>query len=197
MYPLFESIRVEGGQAYLLQFHQARIELSYMQLFQKECPWKLILILPELPTNGLHKLRFLYNKRAFSFEIAPYEARKIKSLKCVEINTYNYDLKFTDRSGIDQAFALRGDCEDVLMTKNGFLTDTSYCNILLFDGTNWVTPEKPLFKGVQREYLLNEKIIKVGEIRKRDLNNYESFMLVNAMLVFNYIKLKTVKLIKS
>tara|TARA_B110000858_G_C17500444_1_gene335720 strand:+ start:22 stop:612 length:591 start_codon:yes stop_codon:yes gene_type:complete len=184
MYPLFESIRVEGGQAYLLHYHQARIERSYRQLFQKKCPWKLTTILPELPTTGLHKLRFLYNKRAFSFEIAPYEARKIESLKCVEINTYNYDLKFTDRSGIDQAFALRGDCDDVLMTKNGFLTDTSYCNILLFDGTNLITPEKPLFKGVQREYLLDEKIIKVGEIHERDLNNYESFMLVNAMLVF-------------
>lgn len=184
MYPLLESIRVEGGQAYLLHYHQARIEHSYRQLFQKECPWKLISLLPELPTIGLHKLRFLYNKRTFSFEIAPYEARKIQSLKCVEINTYNYDLKFTDRSGIDQAFALREDCYDVLMTTNGFLTDTSYCNILLFDGTDWITPENPLFKGVQRECLLDEKIIKVGEIHERDLNNYEFFILVNAMLVF-------------
>ena len=175
---------MEGGQAYLLHYHQARIEHSYRQLFQKECPWKLISLLPELPTIGLHKLRFLYNKRTFSFEIVPYEARKIQSLKCVEINTYNYDLKFTDRSGIDQAFALREDCYDVLMTTNGFLTDTSYCNILLFDGTDWITPENPLFKGVQRECLLDEKIIKVGEIHERDLNNYEFFMLVNAMLVF-------------
>ena len=197
MYPLFESIRVEGGQAHLLHYHQARIERSYRQLFQKKCPWKLITMLPELPTTGLHKLRFLYNDHDFSFEIASYEARNIESLKCVEINTYNYDLKFTDRSGIDQSFALRGDCDDVLMIKNGFLTDTSYCNILLFDGTDWITPEKPLFKGVQREYLLDEKIIKVGEIHERDLNNYESFMLVNAMLVFNYIKLKTIKVIKS
>jgi len=197
MYPLFESIRVEGGQTHLLHYHQARIERSYRQLFQKECSWKLESLLPDLPITGLHKLRFLYNDRTFTFELVPYNARKIETLKCVEINTYNYDLKFTDRSGIDQAFALRGDCDDVLMTKNGFLTDTSYCNILLFDGTDWVTPEKPLFEGVQREYLLDEKIIKVGEIHEKDLDNYESFMLVNAMLVFNYIKLKTVKLIKS
>ena len=197
MYPLFESIRVEGGQVHLLQYHQARVERSYRQLFQKECNWKLITMLPELPTTGLHKLRFLYNKRAFSFEIAPYEARKTETLKLIEIDDYQYDLKFTDRSGIDQAFALRGDCDDVLMTKNGLVTDTSYCNILLFDGTDWVTPVEPLFAGVQREYLLDEKIIKVGEIPEKDLDNYESFMLVNAMLVFNYIKLKTVKIIKS
>jgi len=184
MYPLFESIRVEGGQAHLLHYHQARIERSYRQLFQKECPWKLISLLPELPTTGFHKLRFLYNKRAFSFEIAPYEARKIESLKCVEINTYNYDLKFTDRSGIDQAFALRGDCDDVLMTKNGFLTDTSYCNILLFDGTDWVTPEKPLFEGVQREYLLDQKMVRVDSIHRRDLHLFIEFQLINALNPF-------------
>jgi len=197
MYPLFESIRVEGGQTHLLHYHQARIERSYLQLFQKKCSWRLESILPELPITGLHKLRFLYNDHAFTFELVPYKVRKIETLKCVEINTYNYDLKLTDRSGIDQAFALRGDCDDVLMTKNGLLTDTSYCNILLFDGTDWVTPVEPLFAGVQREYLLDEKIIKVGEIPEKDLDNYESFMLVNAMLVFNYIKLKTVKIIKS
>ena len=77
MYPLFESIRVESGQVHLLQYHQARVERSYRQLFQKECPWKLTTILPEHPINGLHKLRFLYNDRSFSFELIPYVVRKI------------------------------------------------------------------------------------------------------------------------
>ena len=184
MYPLFESIRVEGGQTHLLHYHQARIERSYRQLFQKECSWKLESLLPDLPITGLHKLRFLYNDRTFTFELVPYNARKIETLKCVEINTYNYDLKFTDRSGIDQAFALRGDCDDVLMTKNGLLTDTSYCNILLFDGTDWVTPAEPLFKGVQREYLLDQKMARVGSIHRRDLHLYIGFQLINALNPF-------------
>mgnify|MGYP000884377633 CR=1 FL=1 len=94
-------------------------------------------------------------------------------------------MKLTDRSGIDRAFAVRGNCDDVLMAKNGLLTDTSYCNILLFDGIDWITPLQPLLTGVQREYLLHEKIIKFGEIHLKDLNNYKSLMLVNAMLVFN------------
>lgn len=184
MYPLFESIRVDGGQTHLLHYHQARIERSYRQLFQKKCSWKLESMLPDLPITGLHKLRFLYNDRAFTFELVPYNARKIETLKCVEINTYNYDLKLTDRSGIDQAFALRGDCDDVLMTKNGLLTDTSYCNILLFDGTDWITPEKPLFKGVQREYLLDQKMVRVDSIHKRDLHLYIRFQLINALNPF-------------
>ena len=181
MYPLFESIRVEGGQTHLLQYHQARIERSYPQLFQKKCSWKLESMLPDLPMTGLHKLRFLYNDRAFTFELAPYNARKIETLKCVEINTYNYDLKLTDRSGIDQAFALRGDCDDVLMTKNGLITDVSYANIVLFDGTDWVTPAVPLFEGVQRSYLLDNKKIQPAIIRLADLTRYKGFQLINAM----------------
>ena len=197
MYPLFESIRVESGQVHLLQYHQARVERSFRQLFQKECPWKLISLVPELPPTGLYKLRFLYNDRSFSFELIPYIVRKVETLKLIEINDYQYDLKYTDRAFLNQTFALRGDCADVLMTKNGFLTDTSYCNILLYDGTDWVTPEKPLFEGVQREFLLDQKIIKLGEIHKRDLNNYESFRLVNAMLVFNEMKSKAIEQINK
>jgi len=181
MYPLFESIRVEGGQTHLLHYHQARIEHSYPQLFQKKCSWKLESMLPDLPMTGLHKLRFLYNDRAFTFELVPYNARKIETLKCVEINTYNYDLKLTDRSGIDQAFALRGDCDDVLMTKNGLITDVSYANIVLFDGTDWVTPAVPLFEGVQRSYLLDNKKIQPAIIRLADLTCYKGFQLINAM----------------
>ena len=184
MYPLFESIRVEGGQVHLLQYHQARVERSYRQLFQKECPWKLISLVPELPARGLYKLRFLYNDRSFSFELIPYVVRKIETLKLIEINDYQYDLKYTDRAFLNQTFALRGDYADVLMTKNGFLTDTSYCNILLYDGTNWVTPEKPLFEGVQRSYLLDHKKIQKATIRSTELSNYQSFQLINAMNSF-------------
>ncbi len=184
MYPLFESIRVEGGQVHLLQYHQARVERSYRQLFQKECNWKLIALVPELPATGVYKLRFLYNDRFFSFELIPYIVRKTETLKLIEIDDYQYDLKFTDRSGIDQALALGGDCDDVLMTKNGLLTDTSYCNILLFDGRDWITPEKPLFEGVQRSYLLDHKKIQKASIRSTDLSNYQSFQLINAMNPF-------------
>jgi len=71
-----------------------------------------------------------------------------------------------------------------LMTKNGFLTDASYANIVLFDGANWVTPEKPLFEGVQRSYLLDLTKIKTTTIATTELSNYQSFQLINAMNSF-------------
>jgi len=102
----------------------------------------------------------------------------------IEIGDYNYPYKWIDRSAINAAFAQRGKCDDVLRTKNGFLTDASYANIILFDGTNWVTPEKHLFEGVQRSYLLDHTKIKTATITATVLSNYQSFQLINAMNSF-------------
>lgn len=184
MYPLFESIRVEGGNVHLLQYHQKRLERSYLYMFKKKCAWQLNSMIPELPKEGSFKLRFLYNKDRFTFELLPYTSRKIERLKLIEIDSYSYDHKFTDRSGLDNAYKLRGDCDDVLLTKNGFLTDTSYCNILLFDGTQWVTPEKPLFEGVQREFLIDQQRVTPKQIHVNDLSDFISFQLINALNPF-------------
>ncbi|MDB2330059.1 aminotransferase class IV [Candidatus Arcticimaribacter forsetii] len=184
MYPLFESIRVEGGNVHLLQYHQKRLERSYLYMFKKKCAWQLNSMIPELPKERSYKLRFLYNKDRFTFELLPYTSRKIECLKLIEIDSYSYDHKFTDRSGLDNAYKLRGDCDDVLLTKNGFLTDTSYCNILLFDGTKWVTPEKPLFEGVQREFLIDQQRVIPMQIHVNDLSDFISFQLVNALNPF-------------
>jgi 4-amino-4-deoxychorismate lyase len=141
-------------------------------------------MIPELPKEGSYKLRFLYNKDRFTFELLPYTSRKIERLKLIEIDSYSYDHKFTDRSGLDNAYKLRGDCDDVLLTKKGFLTDTSYCNILLFDGTQWVTPEKPLFGGVQREFLIDQQRVTPKQIHVNDLSDFISFQLINALNPF-------------
>lgn len=184
MYPLFESIRVEGGSVHLLQYHQKRLERSYLYMFKKKCAWQLNSMIPELPKEGSFKLRFLYNKDRFTFELLPYTSRKIERLKLIEIDSYSYNHKFTDRSGLDNAYKLRGDCDDVLLTKNGFLTDTSYCNILLFDGSQWVTPEKPLFEGVQREFLIDQQRVIPEQIHVNDLSDFISFQLINALNPF-------------
>lgn len=185
MYPLFESIRVEDGKVHLLEYHQARLEQTFLKLFNRKCSWNLKNILPDIPKAGLHKLRFLYNETAHYIEVLPYEPREIKTLKLIEIGDYSYTHKWTDRSEIDAAFAQRGNCDDVLMTKNGLLTDASYANIVLFDGSNWFTPAIPLFEGVQRSYLLNHKKIQTAVIASTDLSNYQSFQLINALNTFD------------
>ena len=184
MYPLVESIKAENGKFFLLDYHQDRLERTFHAVYKSSCPWQLVAILPQAPSQGLFKVRFLYNATDFSIEVQPYVPKIIKTLKLIEIGDYTYPHKWTDRSTINAAFAQRGNCDDVLMTKNGFLTDASYANIVLFDGANWVTPEKPLFEGVQRSYLLDLTKIKTTTIATTELSNYQSFQLINAMRTF-------------
>ena len=184
MYPLVESIKAENGKFFLLDYHQDRLERTFHAVYKSSCPWQLVAILPQAPSQGLFKVRFLYNATDFSIEVQPYVPKIIKTLKLIEIGDYTYPHKWTDRSTINAAFAQRGNCDDVLMTKNGFLTDASYANIVLFDGANWVTPEKPLFEGVQRSYLLDLTKIKTTTIATTALSNYQSFQLINAMNSF-------------
>ena len=181
MYPLVESIRAEDGHFFLLDYHQDRLEHTFRELYRRLCPWKLKDILLELPSKGLFKIRFLYNDSAYSIEVLPYTSREIKSLKLVDIGEYTYPHKWTNRSEINKAFEKRGNCDDILMVKNGLLTDASYANIVLFDGTDWFTPDIPLFKGVQRAFLLDHKTIQTASISSKDLTNFKGFQLINAM----------------
>lgn len=185
MYPLVESIKAKNGQFFLLDYHQDRLERTFYAVFQHPCPWRLKDLLRAAPKKGLFKLRFLYNATTYAIEVLPYVPKEIKTLKLVEIGDYTYPHKWTDRTVINAAFAQRGNCDDVLMTKNGLLTDTSYCNILLFDGSNWVTPLQPLFDGVQRSYLLDHKKIQTATIATTDLSHFQSFQLINAMNPFD------------
>ena len=193
MYPLVESIKAENGQFFLLDYHQERLERTFHGLFQRSCPWQLKDMLPVSPSKGLFKTRFLYNDLAYTVEVLPYTSREIKSLKLVDIGEYTYAHKWTNRSEIDTAFAQRGNCDDILMVKNGLLTDASYANIVLFDGTHWFTPAVPLFEGVQRAFLLEHKTIQTASISSNDLTNFKSFQLINAMNPFEAKKLVTVE----
>jgi 4-amino-4-deoxychorismate lyase len=192
MYPLVESIKAENGQFFLLDYHQDRLVRTFHAVYKSPCPWQLAAILPQAPSHGLFKVRFLYNTTDFSIEVQPYVPKIIKTLKLIEIGDYTYPHKWTNRSAINAAFAQRGNCDDVLMTKNGLLTDASYANIVLFDGSKWVTPEKPLFEGVQRSYLLYHKKIQKVNIRPAELSNYQIFQLINAMNPFAENRLLTV-----
>ena len=95
------------------------------------------------------------------------------------------DLKYTDRSIIDKNYKLKSLSDDILIIKNGFVTDSSYCNIVFFDGLSWVTPKYPLLKGVQRNFLLKNKIIFKKKIKVSDISKYKSFVLINSMTEFN------------
>ncbi len=187
MYPLFESIKVIDGQVMNLKWHQQRVDRSLRQLDITGEVLELAsyLQIPENYRHGVVKCRVPYGRSLGPVEYVPYHRKSVKSLQQIECRPFDYQFKYQDRSMLDQLYQLREACDDVLITIDGMLTDTSYSNVALFDGTNWYTPEIPLLEGTQRAKLLSEGVIQTTNIKITDLGDFEKLSLINAMLEFD------------
>jgi 4-amino-4-deoxychorismate lyase len=182
---LIETIRLENGLFQNLIYHQQRMEESFHLLFNKPTnDLKEILNSFTAPKSGLFKCRVIYDDQNLNVEFEPYTIRPVNSLKIVEDDTISYPFKFKDRSAINSLFEKRENADDVLIIKNGEVTDSSYANILFKKGTEWVTPSSCLLKGTMRQFLLDYGQIKINHIQRRDIRKFEKFKLVNAMLGF-------------
>lgn len=176
-----ESIRVENGVLQNLKLHQQRVnETSKTFSFNKTLDISS-LALSKINDDDIYKFRVLYSENDYSVEITRYKQREIKSLKLVYDNDIVYDYKFENRDALSDLFEKRGDFSDILIVKNGFITDSSYSNIVLFDGEDYLTPSTFLLNGTMRQRLLDEKRIKEREIKVEDLKNYKRIFLINAL----------------
>lgn len=179
---LFESIRIEQGKVLNLDYHQKRVSKSSKMILERE------LNNITIPCdNKIYKLRISYDRMAIvGYSITEYIARNINSLSIVEVDSsFEYSLKYENRSIIDNLNSCRGNRDDILIVRNGYITDTSFSNILLFNGLDWHTPSTPLLEGTCRNRLLDESIIRCADIKLTDLKHYTKVMLINAMLDFD------------
>lgn len=187
MFPLFETIRLKDGEPQLLYLHQARMERSSWELFNR--PSKLILAeeinTPEEFGAGIIKLRLDYNEQTTMQNYTRYKKRDVKTLKVVNADDITYAIKKSDRSHLNRLWSTRGGCDDILIIKNGMVTDTSYTNILFLDGDNWITPDTPLLKGTQRTYLIANNKISERPVSLKDLKMFQGFQLINSMMPFD------------
>lgn len=181
-----ESIKLKDGVFYRLKLHQERVNKAFAACYPTEEPISIFENLNQLiiPQEGIYKCRMVYDEDVQLLELVPYERREIRTLKLVETNLESLAYKLEDRTGFNAAFAQRGFCDDVLLVKNGLLTDTSYCNIALYDGQNWFTPLTPLLYGVNRAELLAQEILIEKDINVEELKNYQKITLFNAMIEF-------------
>lgn len=178
----FETIKIENGKIYHLEYHNKRVYDTLRKNFglEKRVDLKDYI---KPPKNGLYRCKIIYEKDILDVGYYPYKPREIKSLKIVH-SDIEYNFKYLDRSKIDSLFEKRESCDDVLIIKNGLVTDTSIANIAFFDGKKWLTPKRPLLKGTTRERLLEEKKIFEADIERKDLEKFKKFALMNAMIGF-------------
>ncbi len=186
-----ETIQFVQGRHLNLDGHQARVNATFTQFFPGVPPFLLreTLLKSEIPEgDGKYKCRLLYDERVQQLEYVPYSLPLITSLRLVPTTMESSVCKSADRSEYVRAFALREGCDDVLLIRNGLLTDTSYCNVALFDGTLWVTPLTPLLYGIRRAGLLLQGMIVEKEIPAQEILRYRKIRLFNAMIGFGELE---------
>ena len=184
---LIESIKLLDGEFYNLSYHEQRMHRSLQMLCGDDSPIQLEALLNrfERPQQGLYKCRIEYDEQKKEVEFIPYQPKDILTLRIVEHDRINYEFKYKDRKTIDRLFSLRRNCDDVLIVRRGYVTDSSFCNIVFKKGDKWYTPWSALLKGTQRQQLLDRNIITEEDITPDDIKSFTAFKLINAMMEFD------------
>ncbi len=192
---LLETIKCKDGKLYNLEFHQQRFDLARRQNFPAAKRIKLSesIQIPEKCRRGLFRCRVLYEKSIEKIEFHPHQFRKIEHLKLVVDDEIDYRFKYSRRQKLEELFEERGDCDDILIVKNGCITDSFTANPIFFDGKHWWTPDTPLLAGTQRAHLLENGIISACKITPSDILKYQKAGLINALQSFEDMPVIDVK----
>ncbi len=179
-----ETIRIENGVPRLFDEHVARLQNTALHYFgtSLEISIQQLLPPPAMKQNVL-KCRVLYSEKIESVEFEPYQKRNIQNLKLVHDNRIGYTYKSTDREQLNRLLAQKGDADEIIIVKNGFVTDSSFSNLLFENEEGLFTPSSFLLNGVQRQSLLKSGLIRELAIREEDISNFSKIHLINAMLL--------------
>ena len=178
----FETIKCEDGAAYNLEYHCRRIARTIM----------ININLQEyiLPINDdFLKCKVIYDKYGvIDVLYEPYIKRLMKSFKIIYDDTIEYKHKSTNRQAIDTLYSQKQNADEIIIVKNGWITDTSIANIAIYDGFNWLTPKTPLLRGTTQERLLEQKELIQANISVEMLKNAKKIALLNAMVGMNILE---------
>lgn len=180
---LLETIRIENGVVERFRYHQERIQKSVEQCYSVTNLFELEGIeVPEEYTVGIVKCRILYDIRVRLISFEPYVIRPLHKLKLVYSDSIDYSLKWADRYALNLLLTQKEDADDVIIVKNGELTDISYANIALKIDGQLYTPQNCLLKGIRRQSLLDEGVIIEKRLTIDDLRLADSVLVFNAMI---------------
>ncbi|MCF6193203.1 MAG: aminotransferase class IV, partial [Kangiellaceae bacterium] len=169
-----------------LSYHNARFNKAQSELFGVENPVDLEkkINLKGLNFQETYLCRVTYDAEIKKIEFVSYTPKNINTVKLVEANTINYNYKFKDRAAF-KSLEKEADADAILIVKNEEITDFSFANVVFFTPNNEAfTPLNPLLKGTTRDRLLAENKIKKRVIKVTDLQMFNRFKPINAMLDF-------------
>ena len=195
---LIETIRTCNRRLENITHHNERMNRSRATLFNEDVKIdlkKIITIPTDLPPT-LHKCRVLYGPDVQQVEFIPYHRKNVTSFQLVTADHLSYHHKFADRLHL-QSLLQNSPADEIIIVKNGYLTDASYANLCFFDGKKWLTPASPLLPGTMRAKLLKLGKIKEADLRPADLPFFKKLKLINAMLGFHHSPALGIEKIKN
>jgi 4-amino-4-deoxychorismate lyase len=176
-----ETIRIRNSVAENLSFHIQRMrDTSNYYGFNLDMTLVNNVFNNSFDKGIEYKLRIIYGKDYFSYSYEKYNRREIRSLKIIEAKDLLYGFKFENREEIDRLLLEKGEADDIIITKGGYITDSSFSNLVFLSKDNKLyTPSTYLLNGIMRKSLIQSSIIQEKEIRL--LSDYKGVYLINAM----------------
>jgi len=188
---LLETICIHNGAIQHLSFHQARLNQSQALHFDDAEPIDLGRLLRPPTGRGVLKCRVLYGQTLREITFEPYRPRRIRHLQPIHAHI-DYAHKYSDRTALEALFAQRGEADDILIIRDGLITDTSIANIAFLREKQWYTPKTPLLEGTTRRRLIQSGFLIPRDIPIEEAHSFEAFALLNAMIGFMPIENGTI-----
>jgi Branched-chain amino acid aminotransferase/4-amino-4-deoxychorismate lyase len=142
------------------------------------------------------KCRIIYHTSIEKIGFEEYFPKSIQSLKLVEASP-DYSFKFADRSQLYTLLDQKGACDEILITRKGHITDTSFSNVVLRRGDEFFTPDSYLLNGTKRQKLLLEQKVCEERITIDRLYEFDRIYLINALLgIEDAVSLPTSNIVK-
>ena len=148
-----ETLKILDGKPVNLTWHNKRLAKAIRENYGIEKPIDLgdFIRIPDEFQSGIVKCRIIYSRTITEITFSHHIPRIVTTLKMVVDDQIDYAFKYADRQRLETLLGQQPDKNsDILIIKNGFVTDTSYSNIVFHDGSRWVTPDTPLLAGTQR-----------------------------------------------
>jgi len=181
----FETIKVQNGKLLNLKYHQQRVDYTREFLgFNERLELKEDSF--DLPQLGEFRLRVDYYEDIKSSTCKALTCRTFKEFKIVE-SDISYGYKYSNREKLDY---LKVDEKEIIIVKDGLLTDTTIANIALHVNGIWFTPRVPLLKGTTRARLIDEGFLRCEDLSIKDLEIAQKFAIMNALNDFIVVKAK-------
>jgi 4-amino-4-deoxychorismate lyase len=181
---LFETIRIENGILMYPKEHEKRMFYSRSVLFGMKDPFFLhqIISIPREFKVGIVRCRVDYGIKIEAITFKHYTMKPLKKIQVVVNEEIRYPFKFSDRSALESLLLERNNADEIILVQNGLITDTSFSNLIFYNGLNWITPSNPLLNGTCRNRLINEEKIMERKISLEDIKSFMGFKIINAMI---------------